>query len=37
MLLVSFVYALRPLKIVPVTSSCGAGRKKIRRFGGGRV
>jgi len=30
-------YVLRPLRVVLVTSSCGAERKEIRRFGGGRV
>ena len=37
LLLVSFFYALRPLQIVLVTSSCGAGRRDIRMFGGERV
>ena len=34
-LLVSCFYFLRPLQIVLVTSSCGACRREIRRFGGG--
>ena len=35
--LVYCFYILRPLQIVLVTLSCGAGRREIRRFGGGRV
>ena len=37
LLLVSCFYTLRPLQIVRLTSSCGAGRREIRRFVGGRV
>ena len=37
LLLVSCFYILRPLQIVLLTSSCGAGRREIRRFVGGRV
>ena len=36
-LLVSCFYVMRPLQIVHVTLSCGAGRRDTRRFGGGRV
>ncbi len=30
-------YMFRPLHVDLVTLSCGAGRKEIRKFGGGRV
>ena len=36
-LLVSCFYTLRPFQIVLLTSSCGAGRREIRRFVGRRV
>ena len=35
-LLVPCLYALLPLQIVLVTSSCGAGKREIRRCGAGR-
>ena len=34
LLLVSCFYTLRPFQIVLLTSSCGAGRREIRRFVG---